>query len=160
MNQIIINQEKWEELDPKIVKQIDTLFSQLRGAPTKFKNIVKEPYGNFKLIIILDAGAVVGIARVGKMNAKLYDEISHSYTFNTKLPRPAYYVCSVIVNSKYRGRGYGKKLLDTVDTLYKKDKVLETSLDNYTAIALYLKQGYRIVNIDTKDRKGYLFIKP
>lgn len=59
------------------------------------------------------------------------------------------YLQTLVVSSHYRGKGIGKKLLDHVKNNAKKEHYPSVTLfawkDNTKAIALYLREGFRIV---------------
>ena len=62
-------------------------------------------------------------------------------------------IIDIIINKKYRLKGYGSELLEYVIKEYNSKRfILEVSSMNEQAINLYKKYGFKIINI----RKGYM----
>jgi len=64
-----------------------------------------------------------------------------------------YRIWNLIIDKKYRGEGYGKKLFSHVVTIAKKEGaraiILEVQSCNEPAISFYIKQGLHFVGMDT-----------
>ena len=57
-------------------------------------------------------------------------------------------IIDIVVNNSYRGKGYGKMLLDYVFNKYKDTRfILEVSSNNLNAINFYNNNGFIVINI-------------
>jgi ribosomal protein S18 acetylase RimI-like enzyme len=102
---------------------------------------------------------LVGMLRYYPMTAKylLTNHISKTYAKHQA-------VSSVIVSSKYRGKGYGKKLMNKLYSIVNKPLFLDTYMSWNPAVKLYLSVGFTIVNsykIKSKTSIDYIlqFVK-
>lgn len=88
-------------------------------------------------------------------------EISLVFNKNDKdytIPGIRLYISRIIVKKDFRGKGYGKKLLNYMIEYAKKKKYKELSLgvnlDNYIALKLYVALGFNKIQYIGEDSDG------
>lgn len=74
------------------------------------------------------------------------------------IPGKRIYISRVIVKKEFRGKGYGKKLMNYVIEYVKREEYKEISLgvnlDNYIALNLYVKLGFTKIQYIGEDSDG------
>ena len=74
------------------------------------------------------------------------------------IPGIRLYVSRIIVKKEYRGRGYGKKLMNYIIEYAKREGYTELSLgvnlDNYIALKLYVELGFDKIKYIGEDNDG------
>ncbi len=122
-----------EKHDVKItLKKKKTLFKQEKT----FKDELFADY--------IDVSDVFGIFEKKKLIAVVEGSLE---TWNSR-----YRIWNVLVEQKYRRKGYGKMLFDHIEMVAKKKGaralILETQSCNYPAIQFYKKMGYHFKGLD------------
>ena len=74
------------------------------------------------------------------------------------IPGIRLYISRIIVKKEFRGKGYGKKLMNHVIEYAKREKYKELSLgvnlDNYIALRLYVELGFNKIQYIGEDSDG------
>ena len=74
------------------------------------------------------------------------------------IPDKRLYISRIIVKKEFRGKGYGKKLMNYVIEFAKREKYKELSLgvnlDNYIALKLYVNLGFTKIQYIGEDSDG------
>lgn len=74
------------------------------------------------------------------------------------IPDKRLYISRIIVKKEFRGKGYGKKLMNYVIEFAKREKYNELSLgvnlDNYIALKLYVNLGFTKIQYIGEDSDG------
>lgn len=74
------------------------------------------------------------------------------------IPGKRLYISRIIVKKEFRGKGYGKKLMNYVIEFAKREKYKEVSLgvnlDNYIALKLYVNLGFTKIQYIGEDTDG------
>lgn len=74
------------------------------------------------------------------------------------IPGIRLYISRIIVKKEFRGKGYGKKLMNHIIEYAKREKYKELSLgvnlDNYIALRLYVKLGFNKIQFIGEDSDG------
>ena len=74
------------------------------------------------------------------------------------IPGIRLYISRIIVKKEFRGKGYGKKLMNHVIEYAKREKYKELSLgvnlDNYIALKLYVELGFNKIQYIGEDSDG------
>ena len=74
------------------------------------------------------------------------------------IPGIRLYISRIIVKKEFRGKGYGKKLMNHVIEYAKREKYKEMSLgvnlDNYIALRLYVELGFNKIQYIGEDSDG------
>ena len=74
------------------------------------------------------------------------------------IPDKRLYISRIIVKKEFRGKGYGKKLMNYVIEFAKREKYNELSLgvnlDNYIALELYVNLGFTKIQYIGEDSDG------
>jgi predicted acetyltransferase len=66
-----------------------------------------------------------------------------------------YEIADFIINEKYRGKGYGKKILKLILNNINGNIFLWTTINNTNAISLYKKFGFQEITLSHKLIKFY-----
>lgn len=74
------------------------------------------------------------------------------------IPGIRLYISRIIVKKEFRGKGYGKKLMNHIIEYAKREKYKELSLgvnlENYIALRLYVKLGFNKIQFIGEDSDG------
>ena len=74
------------------------------------------------------------------------------------IPGIRLYISRIIVKKEFRGKGYGKKLMNHIIEYAKREKYKELSLgvnlDNYIALRLYVELGFNKIQYIGEDSDG------
>ena len=129
---------------------IINLVNSFRKTKTDFKSYIKEVPSNTIYCLLIKKHHLVGMFRYYKATSKFIKE--------WKLPSKYhnyYQVASVIVDDKYRGKGYGKQLMKYAVKTNK--MILDTYLSWVPAVRLYLGTGFKIIQTK-KEHDDYLVL--
>ena len=78
------------------------------------------------------------------------------------IPGIRLYISRIIVKKEFRGKGYGKKLMNHIIEYAKREKYKELSLgvnlDNYIALRLYVELGFNKIQYIGEDSDG-IYVK-
>lgn len=92
---------------------------------------------------------------------KYIGEVSIVFNKNDEdytIPGIRLYISRIIVKKEFRGRGYGKKLMNHIIEYAKREKYKELSLgvnlDNYIALRLYVELGFNKIQYIGEDSDG------
>ncbi len=89
-----------------------------------------------------------------KLDLKRFFRFLIGFTILDHVPniRDSIYISTITVKKEYRGKGIGKILIDVADKIGQKRGLSKTCLyvaeDNYRAISLYQKKGYKIRHVE------------
>jgi len=123
-------------LDKKDFKQVVTLFSQLTSNPTNFdgEEVLRDI--NLNCIIIEENNTIIGFGSL----------IIHRVPVRGRVAR----IEDVVIDSQYRGRGYGKMLTRELLKIAKDKNIHEINLtskpERVAARKLYESMGFKLLD--------------
>lgn len=90
------------------------------------------------------------------IDTKTKDQIGHAFVYHTKKDKG--FIFNINVDPKYRGKGYGKILLDDCVKKYG-GYDLTVDCDNKIAVNMYLKYGFKVVKTFKNGNKEQYWMK-
>ena len=122
-----------KELDINNVDKVINLGLKLNSNYSNLYDYESLNSGVNKTYTILDNNNIIGFIHI----QDLIDEVD---------------IIDIVIDEKYRRKGYGKSLINYILDFYKDKKViLEVSVDNEEAVNLYKSLNFSVINV----RKGY-----
>ena len=122
-----------KELDINNVDKVINLGLKLNSNYSNLYDYESLNSGVNKTYTILDNNNIIGFIHI----QDLIDEVD---------------IIDIVIDEKYRRKGYGKSLINYIFDFYKDKKViLEVSVDNEAAVNLYKSLNFSVINV----RKGY-----
>lgn len=90
------------------------------------------------------------------VDTKTKDQIGHAFVYHTKKDKG--FIFNINVDPKYRGKGYGKILLDDCVKKYG-GYDLTVDCDNKIAVNMYLKYGFKVIKTFKNGNKEQYWMK-
>src|SRR6185437_6186167 len=141
--------------------QVERLASEIAEKPLTLEEFVSEiPTSRFLLFLHRPTPSspkkIIGMLKIYLLNdspASLERVLSKSTEIKKDNP---IYISSVIVDQRYRGKGFGQKMFGILFEMLKKDALLEVRKNNNLALKLYRQLGFTVIG---EDDQTYLLRK-
>ncbi len=141
---IIIRQSRYQELPLKLQRFVEKSVTEVRNRKTTILELLGEGWNPWWYIFTVD-DVPVGMYRLGPINERMIsgqnDNSGILYRYPSFKPtsRMKRYLAGVVILKKFRGRGYGSKMLENIPA----GTILE--VHNKIARHLYSTKGFRVL---------------
>ena len=140
--------EKIIELDIKNFEKCNNIWNMDKNKEHKDKIYNELLNKNRKTFVYVEDDEYIAEASL------VFDKEDEDYT----IPGKRIYLSRIVVKKDFRGKGYGKKLMNNIIEYAKKENYEEMSLgvnlDNYIAFKLYVDLGFTKIQYIGEDSDG------
>lgn len=160
----ILNKYQIDNLSQEQIKQVEYLLSSI-GFYGTLNEYIKDIFGEHEVIFAIGCintnllnenknetqkkEKIIGMLNVfklsdnSKVNARVNNKLLNTELYNKF--NNTLYISSVVIHIKFRGEGYGKKMLIELIKQLKQDLILEVVKTNEIAINLYKKLKFKLI---------------
>lgn len=154
-NYLLLNTDQILCLPSDYKKQVENLLGELSGSSYCIADVTKNK--DSKLLVLIEDKKIIGMLMYYPVQtiSEIYNQVLEKH----KITDNPVYISSVIIDKRYRGQGFGKKIFNILFKLYKNDTILEVKKINTNAINLYRKLNYKIIGQNKTEYLLRKFIK-